>query len=685
MIISNFDANKRVLPIFQPLSFIDQTQVERVTNIALPFFSLYRPTAIASTIGLGSYKTWKCITELKGSLQRKEWSSSCAKMLELSFVVSSVALIILIPTVGSLLIYGEHLIVDIYGLALAINRRDYREMAVKCLSTTHTLIYLASVLYATPEAILVSLLSQAILELYQARNEFKQGRILEGIAKIVMASIRTYQAVPHAQALQRKWSRTVMTEKELQDILSEIQALREQHEGSENDQEMPSVTKVAHKIRTTITPYLIENKSYKGNYLSEQTFSDIHFKNCDFNTTYAKKCQFTDIKFEKCDMDNFTSINSVFTRVLFDNTKISQSAFYASDFNFATFKACNLTASSFHRSRMNQVSIENCKLLETSFLGAKVESNSSIKNCDLTDTLLFDAKQKLHLVQCTPNKITRSVVALGWNFAANGSYAVKINKVLTHQKGGIRVLFDYAPDDIDTSKLNNEVSSLLNNIKQHPSANMLSIPKEILNRASLNGEIQKLKNKADELCRNVHAVILPGGENVEPEFYQPYGGYYSTYLRSIMEFSVIDKAYEKQLPLMGICRGSQIVNVFRGGTLKDVWGHFGDTHILYTNPYDASPAAQVLKSIVGSKFKGKSMHAQTSDKIGKGLKCVLKHVDSAEAVISDDGKVVLTQFHPEAYIDGDDLSPEMKVNENFFKHLIAKADQKRLTPAATLG
>src|SRR5579864_2385950 len=65
-------------------------------------------------------------------------------------------------------------------------------------------------------------------------------------------------------------------------------------------------------------------------------------------------------------------------------------------------------------------------------------------------------------------------------------------------------------------------------------------------------------------------VLLGGGEDVDPALYDEEKKYDSVKVnrkRDDFEFKLLDRARESQLPVFGICRGTQLINVKFGGTL----------------------------------------------------------------------------------------------------------------------
>lgn len=70
--------------------------------------------------------------------------------------------------------------------------------------------------------------------------------------------------------------------------------------------------------------------------------------------------------------------------------------------------------------------------------------------------------------------------------------------------------------------------------------------------------------------RQVDALLLSGGQDVSPQLYNedPQDKLGETLLsRDVFDFKLIEKAKERFIPILGICRGAQVLNVFHGGSL----------------------------------------------------------------------------------------------------------------------
>lgn len=83
--------------------------------------------------------------------------------------------------------------------------------------------------------------------------------------------------------------------------------------------------------------------------------------------------------------------------------------------------------------------------------------------------------------------------------------------------------------------------------------------------ASDNGE-----EDLEDLLENVDGILIPGGTDVNPSLYEEKREEYtqdSDNYKDIIESFLIERALEKKLPILAICRGIQILNVKLGGSL----------------------------------------------------------------------------------------------------------------------
>src|SRR5262249_28117818 len=130
-------------------------------------------------------------------------------------------------------------------------------------------------------------------------------------------------------------------------------------------------------------------------------------------------------------------------------------------------------------------------------------------------------------------------------------------------------------------------------------------------------------------------------------------------VRDVWEFALLRGALERGLPVLGICRGAQVLNVALGGTLHqhlpDVLGHSGHragNGVFARLPVRTVPGTR-LAALVGESIDAPSYHHQAIDKVGDQLVVSAWDPDGVvEAVeLPGDNFVLAVQWHPEKSLD----------------------------------
>ena len=165
-----------------------------------------------------------------------------------------------------------------------------------------------------------------------------------------------------------------------------------------------------------------------------------------------------------------------------------------------------------------------------------------------------------------------------------------------------------------------------------------------------------------ELLERVDALLLIGGADVEPTIYgaQSDPATEATYPeRDEFEIALLRGAIARSIPVLGICRGVQVINVALGGTLvqdlidadgshphrKSLGSFQGSEHEVFLEPGSlATDAAGEQRHVV------RCHHHQAIDRLGDGLAVSGRAADGVvEAVEAADGRWLLgVQWHPEA-------------------------------------
>jgi putative glutamine amidotransferase len=161
----------------------------------------------------------------------------------------------------------------------------------------------------------------------------------------------------------------------------------------------------------------------------------------------------------------------------------------------------------------------------------------------------------------------------------------------------------------------------------------------------------------------VDALLLAGGADIDPDTYgaerapETVG---TVPERDAFELALASRAMERDLPFLGICRGMQVMNVARGGTLTqhlpDDVGHEDHRRALGTfenADHDVRLSdGSLAHRLIGEKVHAtKSHHHQAVRDIGEGLEVTgWATIDDLPEVLEDTSRAFAlgVQWHPEA-------------------------------------
>ena len=160
---------------------------------------------------------------------------------------------------------------------------------------------------------------------------------------------------------------------------------------------------------------------------------------------------------------------------------------------------------------------------------------------------------------------------------------------------------------------------------------------------------QLLCSSCPSLAEGCDALLLPGGGDLAPQRYGQdcRGSHLPDPERDRVELALLDRFAVLKKPVLGICRGLQVINVYFGGTLiQDLPGHSAvdGRDRLHTVRAAQGP----LQSLWGAYAIVNSAHHQAADRTGAGLRAVQWTKDGiVEALCHEYLPVYAVQWHPE--------------------------------------
>jgi putative glutamine amidotransferase len=164
----------------------------------------------------------------------------------------------------------------------------------------------------------------------------------------------------------------------------------------------------------------------------------------------------------------------------------------------------------------------------------------------------------------------------------------------------------------------------------------------------------------DALLDRIDALMLAGGADVDPRSYgaDPHPQTKGTWPeRDAFEIALVRRALDRGMPVLGICRGMQMLNVACGGTLAqhlpDQVGHEDHRHTPGTfgdHEVRLEPGSLAAAAAGGERLVVKSHHHQGVDRVGDGLAVTgwAAEDEVVEAVeLPGDGFALGVLWHPE--------------------------------------
>ncbi len=174
-----------------------------------------------------------------------------------------------------------------------------------------------------------------------------------------------------------------------------------------------------------------------------------------------------------------------------------------------------------------------------------------------------------------------------------------------------------------------------------------------------------LSDNLDRLLDHLSGLLLTGGPDLDPSCYgaEPHAELGPTNPGiDMFEIALCRRAASRGIPILGICRGAQVLNVARRGTLhqhvpdltRGVVEHRQDeTSDRTTHEVRVAPDSGLAQTTGGGPVNVNSFHHQAIDRLGADLRPVAWAEDGVIEAIEDDreGLMLGVQWHAETLVD----------------------------------
>ena len=187
-----------------------------------------------------------------------------------------------------------------------------------------------------------------------------------------------------------------------------------------------------------------------------------------------------------------------------------------------------------------------------------------------------------------------------------------------------------------------------------------------------------------EVVEELDGLVLMGGHDVDPLWYneEPSAKLGGTYpKRDKFDFALVKEAFEKKIPILGICRGHQVLNVAFGGSLYQDLSFIEGCNLSHVQKGSYSEAIHSidvkegtkLSNLVGESMRVNSFHHLAVKKVADGFVASAMSKDNVIEAIeyTGDQYAMGVQFHPEM------MSKNSEQAQNIFNGLVEAAKKNK--------
>jgi putative glutamine amidotransferase len=205
-----------------------------------------------------------------------------------------------------------------------------------------------------------------------------------------------------------------------------------------------------------------------------------------------------------------------------------------------------------------------------------------------------------------------------------------------------------------------------------------------LTDAGLRRDELVVMRPGDPIEGEFDGVVIGGGDDVDPVRYGRNilegANVEIDHGRDAVDFSVFEEAWRSHVPVLGICRGLQVVNVARGGTLVQDLPLERPSEVAHSRPKEENrrdhpvtvePGTRLARIAGRSEIDVNSRHHQAIERSADGFVVAATAPDGViEAIEAKDGRwLVAVQWHPENLTDD-------AVSQRLFREFVAEVRRR---------
>lgn len=169
------------------------------------------------------------------------------------------------------------------------------------------------------------------------------------------------------------------------------------------------------------------------------------------------------------------------------------------------------------------------------------------------------------------------------------------------------------------------------------------------------------EERAADYAELISGLLLVGGEDINPSIYGQETdprSHPQPPRRDHFELALIRECRARDLPILGICRGLQLLNIAHGGTLYQdladapaVGNHaqVGELDFSTRHTVEIVPGTHLQRLLGSASIETNTGHHQGVDRVSPGLTVAARSADGVIEALEGDGFLLGVQWHPEAW------------------------------------